>query len=147
MSASKACITCGEFKPIDDFYRHRMMADGHLNSCRDCVKARTRRHRSQNIDRIREYDRMRSRKPDRIALRLKTSADYIKNFPDRRIATSAVYTAIKAGTLTALPCHFCGKIKTEAHHHDYSKPLDVTWLCRKCHQKFHGLERMSTYSK
>lgn len=31
-------------------------------------------------------------------------------------------------------CEKCGKVrKLIAHHTDYSKPLDVEWLCRSCH--------------
>jgi len=33
------------------------------------------------------------------------------------------------------------KSKIEAHHHDYSKPLDVEWICRRCHDEEHKEER------
>lgn len=32
---------------------------------------------------------------------------------------------------------FCGETKVEAHHADYDKPLEVTWLCRKHHLSTH----------
>jgi hypothetical protein len=36
------------------------------------------------------------------------------------------------------PCSICGEQKTiHAHHDDYTKPLDVIWLCRKHHQERH----------
>lgn len=52
-------------------------------------------------------------------------------------AHKTVGNAVKSGKLEKLPCEECGDVKSEAHHDDYSKPLDVRWLCRKCHRKHH----------
>jgi len=50
-----------------------------------------------------------------------------------------VHRAVKNGSLVRKECcERCGlKCKTEGHHKDYSKPLDVMWLCRKCHAMNH----------
>lgn len=45
--------------------------------------------------------------------------------------------AINSGKLQRLPCEVCGEKKVDAHHDDYSKPLDVRWLCRKHHAEHH----------
>lgn len=34
----------------------------------------------------------------------------------------------------------CGRLNTEAHHPDYDAPLDVVWLCARCHRAVHGQE-------
>lgn len=54
--------------------------------------------------------------------------------PDRYRARGAVAYALKTGKLIRKPCEVCGDPKSQAHHHDYSKPLDVKWLCQTHHR-------------
>lgn len=144
--AIKTCTRCATVKPLTDFYRHAAMSDGHLSACKDCTKARVRRHRSENIERVRAYDRERSSLSHRKALRDQVARDYNSENPQRYKAHYLVSNAVRDGRLTKEPCAFCGATEAlEAHHHNYSLPLDVTWLCKPCHRKFHGLERMTTY--
>lgn len=49
-----------------------------------------------------------------------------------------VHRALKAGSLMRCPCEVCGADKTHAHHDDYSKPLDVRWLCPMHHREHHA---------
>lgn len=57
------------------------------------------------------------------------------------IARSVISQALKAGTLIRPnTCSNCNvTCKPEAHHTDYTKPLDITWLCKKCHENTHHL--------
>jgi hypothetical protein len=61
----------------------------------------------------------------------------IERYPERVAARRAVLDAKSKGTLKVpSKCSDCGKkAKVQAHHKDYSKPLDVTWLCDQCHRK------------
>lgn len=45
--------------------------------------------------------------------------------------------AIRSGQLVKQPCQVCGDPKSQAHHDDYSKPLEVQWLCSKHHGERH----------
>lgn len=60
-----------------------------------------------------------------------------KKFPEKVRARTAVRGALIAGRLLRSPCQRCGASKAHAHHHDYSKPLDVEWLCPSCHKTEH----------
>ena len=46
--------------------------------------------------------------------------------------------AEKKGILKRQPCEICASDKAEKHHEDYSKPLEVRWLCRQCHLAVHA---------
>jgi hypothetical protein len=54
-------------------------------------------------------------------------------------AQQIVGKARAKGQLIAKPCEHCGADgRVDAHHADYFKPLEITWLCRSCHQNEHS---------
>lgn len=53
-------------------------------------------------------------------------------------ARMAVRNEIRNGRMVRKPCEKCGNPKSQAHHHDYSKPLEVQWLCIRHHMMVHG---------
>ncbi len=54
------------------------------------------------------------------------------------IARWKVQRALKTGALKKERCRECGAADAHAHHVDYDRPLDVTWLCRPCHKAEHA---------
>lgn len=61
--------------------------------------------------------------------------------PAKYAARLALTKALRNGTLTRQPCEVCGNPATDGHHDDYTKPLDVRWLCRKHHGEHHKTHR------
>ena len=55
----------------------------------------------------------------------------------RAIARTIANAAQRMGKIVPKPCEVCGAEKAQKHHDDYSKPLLVRWLCRKCHDIEH----------
>ena len=138
----KECFKCKEVKPLKDFYKHPQMADGHLNKCRECAK----KDSDENFKRkmldphwqIKERERQRKKEANRRDLGMVKK--YVKkqeSVQARKEKYGEYMSAIKLGKLTPHPCAVCGKEKTQGHHEDYSKPLDVVWLCVRHHQDRH----------
>lgn len=66
------------------------------------------------------------------------NARYRKRERAKWLARKKVEKALCYGKLQKGPCEVCGTTKkVEAHHRDYSKPLEVNWLCRPCHKATH----------
>lgn len=62
---------------------------------------------------------------------------HVLRHPQKAAARRATMAAIKSGKLVRQPCEGCGRAKVQAHHSDYSKPLEITWLCQHCHSAEH----------
>jgi hypothetical protein len=138
----KQCKKCLKTRPIDDFYKHSMMADGHLNKCKECTRADVNENRNANAEYYKHYDRKRydarGRRGDSSSEATRRArAKWAREHKAEIRAHGIVSHAIRSGRLKRPEiCSACptrGKI--EAHHEDYSKPLEVTWLCKKCHSK------------
>ncbi len=128
----KVCFKCSRALPRTEFYAHPMMGDGLLGKCRGCAKADVRANREKRADYYNAYDRARARKG------LKRRLLWSKNNKGMVAASHAVTRAIQKGLMLRQPCSECGDAKSHGHHEDYSKPLEVIWLCQKHHRRRHS---------
>jgi len=55
----------------------------------------------------------------------------------KMVCRSYTHVYLKRGKLTKQPCEVCGDPKSQIHHDDYDKPLEVRWFCRPHHLKNH----------
>lgn len=127
------CCRCGEEKMADSFYRDNSRSSGLQSRCKPCCVASAKEWAKANPEKTAERYRKRDLRPDRKARR------QARKTPEMQSAWSAVAAARKSGVLSSQPCEVCSADDMiEAHHDDYSKPLDVRWLCKSCHQKHHA---------
>ena len=137
-STAKTCFKCGVEKPLSEFYRHPRMIDGHMGKCKACAKRDVRMNRRRRISYYRKYEQERSARDSRKEQVRRYMLRRKSNCPERKQACSLVGSAIKRGVLVRRSCEVCGDPKSQAHHSDYDKPLDVRWLCFKHHRQVHG---------
>jgi len=52
-------------------------------------------------------------------------------------AWSTVYGRLQRANPDPEPCALCGGTGEQRHHFDYNRLDDITWLCRRCHQRMH----------
>jgi hypothetical protein len=96
--------------------------------------------RSRNLPHKRAYEKeRRERFPEEYKKRVRSF--YERNWERMRVVRNSIQRvqyALKKGWLVRPEqCEKCGRnCKPEAAHHDYSKPLEVRWLCRSCHCKW-----------
>lgn len=56
-------------------------------------------------------------------------------------ARYAVFVALRKGIIERGLCQKCGTKKVQAHHVNYSNPLEIIWLCSAHHGEIHAAER------
>ena len=118
----KKCIICDSYKNIEEFVRNKVIKSGYSNRCKSCHNKICRVYITKNqayyTKKSNEYR--------------KTAIGKIKNHAHQKVKT-----AIRSGKLIRMGCEICGNMKSEAHHPDYSKPLNIIWLCSFHHKEWH----------
>jgi hypothetical protein len=110
-----------------------------------------RAYRAANREKLRAYEKVRSALPKNVAARaayqkskppavVRLRQLHSTRYPTQRRAVWTLNNAIADGrAVRPSTCSRCGKEgRIEGHHNDYSKPLDVIWLCRRCHVEEHA---------
>jgi len=117
------------------------MADGRLNVCKAC-KCAYQAARPREV--LREIESRRNKKPARRAAIAQRTKHWRAKHPERTKAHRKVKYALSTGVLSRQPCEVCGTTEhVHAHHDDYSKPLEVRWLCARHHHEHHEKMRCS----
>jgi hypothetical protein len=133
----KVCTKCGKEKELYEFYKDGRR-EGRLRSiCKLCMGSAGAEHRKKNPEYYSTYSRAwRTENKDLMDSYIKR---YVEKYPRRRKARGVIGDAIRCGKLIRPEvCSSCGASGlTEAHHEDYSKPLEVVWLCKQCHAQVH----------
>lgn len=127
----------------------------------DRVLRSKRGYRDRNEDRLRVESRQRARRARATPEGAERSREIARNHyqrnrdvildrdrirratePEKARARDALNGAIRRGRIKKPSrCEECGAHrKLHGHHHDYSKPLDVEWLCPPCHARRHSVE-------
>lgn len=158
----KNCISCQKPRRISSFYAHSAMSDGHLNKCKSCCREDATRNRNDRIEERRAYDRGRANKPSRVEARKRyaktrsgiaaakrAKAAWAERNRMKRQAHWALNNAVRdCKIFKPVHCDRCNSsFRLEGHHHDYSKPLEVEWLCDTHHKQVHKEEREKRRAK
>lgn len=140
------CKICQSEKPSTEFYY--IPKSQNKSVCKKCFCDRATNYRKGNLEKIQAYDRARGRTEERLAKNREHSKlvrsesrkygiNWMERNPEKRASHIILGNAIRDGRITRQACEVCGEIKSEAHHDDYAKPLEVRWLCRKHHAELH----------
>lgn len=133
----KTCSMCHQDKALTKFHRDRSRSDGRQRICKKCKTVEAGMRRRADLRGYAERQRAwRARNPEAV----RQIAGRYSPDPVKEAARRAVHEAIRLGRLTRPSvCEACqAPGPTHAHHHDYSLPLDVAFLCPTCHLLVHG---------
>lgn len=116
----QVCLTCGKKKPLEMFENSSRFKNAKELRCNECMSEYRKKYPKR--EKAKEMARL-----------------YKKNNPKIVESYLIMAKAFRSGKLIrANNCSLCGTLcRTDAHHEDYNKPLEVIFLCRRCHNKLH----------
>ncbi len=108
--------------------RIRMVKGSRKTTCSKCNKPVEESRKGQRYCKSCHAENMRANRPKHSEL--KPEAKFKAN------TRTYLHSYVKRGTVVKGACAVCGD-EAEAHHNDYTKPLEVVWLCREHHLLHH----------
>ena len=147
---TKFCTKCKQWKLLVAFSKRTASIDGRCNRCKICLAEYVQRYyqinRIEIIEQTREYSQTHKveiaewgRSPAGKESRRKNDKNQRAKHPERIKAVNALNHAVRDNKIIRPDfCEHCDEKKfVEGHHADYSKHLDVAWLCLECHTELH----------
>lgn len=139
----KKCLICKKEKEYCEFNKNKIQADGYYYYCRECNKEYKKgeylRNKESYFRRCRDWRKTDIGKKSIKKTYLKQKEKYPEKYKARCLLNSYV---VAGKIIKPKKCENCGSYeKICSHHNDYKKPLDVQWLCYKCHTKLHSLNQ------
>ena len=137
---TKVCSRCKQEKSKSEFFLSRRAKDSLQDWCKTC-KLSYQRSPTGKESKKKSGKKYRQSPAGREAQKKSDKKQRLK-FPEKEKARQAVKYAVGIGGLIRpWYCELCFiTCQPEAHHLDYSKPLEVEWLCFDCHKKLHKRE-------
>lgn len=94
--------------------------------------------KQRKIKRLYDRNFQKKRRAENKGLKTIEFKIYCQKNPEKVNAQQILSRQIKNGQIKRSPCQVCGKIKNiQGHHQDYSKPLEIIWLCPIHHKEIH----------
>lgn len=95
-----------------------------------------KKYRDKNRVKIRNYNRKYNKKW-RKERGYHNEINSNKRYPEKRRARVLLEIAVRLGKIKRGNCEVCNKPNSQGHHENYSRFLDVRWLCPLHHTNLH----------
>ena len=126
-------------KKLDEtnFSKDKSSYDGLDHRCRKCNSERGKLYRLRRREYFKKNNENIHKKYR--STNLESQKIWRSKNNEKILAHQELHRAIKFGEIEKSQCVICKNKNAHAHHDDYSKPLEVDWLCRNCHGLWHRI--------
>lgn len=140
----KKCSQCFRELELKMFKKRTKSKDGLKACCRDCHRGYDRRYQSSEKYKKTEseYRRLYRLTPKGKEVASGQMTKRVTKRDIKRLAREKLHTEVRCGRVQRGSCVVCGEPKAHGHHEDYTKPLEVIWLCRVHHEETHNKKRL-----